>query len=129
MFSVTLLAIKGPPIVGENHMDGRLPSQQGTANNPQTRWRPNQRGAPVPDQHRQPISDLTPSPPRTPPWPPGDDKGAQFSQINCVPARSAYLHPALPNAQHFNLDAYAKDSNHNTDFNSHLLTDQETLTG
>jgi len=39
-----------------------------------------------------------------------------------------YLHAPLPNAQFFNLDAYAKDRKHDKDCISDLLTDEGTST-
>jgi len=38
-------------------------------------------------------------------------------------------HTALPCAKFFNLDASAQDSQHDTDFNPDMLTDEGTSTG
>jgi len=66
---------------------------------------------------------------RTPPMPPGDNEGAQGSQIDNLPPGNVYSHTALPSAQFFNLDAYAQDSQHDTDYNPDMLTDEGTSTG
>jgi hypothetical protein len=40
-----------------------------------------------------------------------------------------YSHPALPCAEYFNHDASAWNSQHDTDFDAHMLTDEGTHTG
>jgi len=113
----------------QNHMARCLPCQHCTAKNPQTRWRRRGTGAPPPSQRREPTPEPTPHLPGTPPAPTGNHYGAQRSQINILPPSSVYSHTSLPCAESFRLDAYAQDSQHNTDFNPDMLTDEETSTG
>jgi len=61
----------------QNQTNGNRPCQNGTAKNPQTLWRGKRMGAPPPSRHRHLIPEPTPSPPGTPPVPPGDNEGAQ----------------------------------------------------
>jgi len=80
-------------------------------------------GAPRPNRLRQLP------PPGMPPGPTGDNSGAQCSQIIHLPARYMYLHTDVPCAEYFTLDASAKYSQHNTDFDPDILTDKGTSTG
>jgi hypothetical protein len=60
-----------PAMLCENQTDGCLPCQNGTARNPQTRWRCKGVGAPQPDGLRLPTPELTRHALGTPPVPPG----------------------------------------------------------
>jgi len=80
-------------------MDGCLPRQNGTARNPRTCWGRNGTGAPLPDRRRQQTPGQMPTTPRMPPAPPHNNKGAEGSQIETVPARYAYFHAPVPNAR------------------------------
>jgi len=78
-----------PAMLRQNQMSGCLPCQNGTAKNPQTRWRRKGTGAPPPARRRVPTPEPTPHPPGTPPAPPtptGDSSGAQPSEIVNLPA-------------------------------------------
>jgi len=113
----------------ENHMDGCLPWQNGTAQNPQTRWWSKGTAAPPPERLRQPTPELRPHLARTPPVPPGDIAAAHVSEIKGVPPGYEYIHTPVPSAQFFNLVAYAKDRKCDNDFNPDLLTNKGTSTG
>jgi len=118
-----------PAMLWENQIDGFLLCQNGTAQNPQTRWRCEVTGAAYPERLRQPTSAPTPHPPEMPPVPPGNNEAAHVSEIGGVPPGYVYIHTPLPSAQFFNLDAYAKDRKRDKDFNPDLLTDKGTSTG
>jgi len=118
-----------PAKLWENQMDGCLPCQNGTAQNPQTCWRRKGMGAPPPEWLRQPTPEPTPQPPETAPVPPGNNEAAHLSEIDCVPPRHVYIYTPLPSVQFFNHDAYAKDCKCDKDFVPDLLTDEETSTG
>jgi len=110
-----------PAMVHENQMDGCLPCQNGTAKNPQTRWRCNGTGAPPPRQ--------APPRPTKPPSLPDDSERTQSSETEGVPPGYEYIHTPLPSARFFNLDPYAKDCMHDKDFIPDLLTDESPSTG
>jgi len=118
-----------PAMVYENQTDGCLPCQNGSAKNPRTRWRHRGTGAPPQVRPRQPIPELMPPPPRTPPAPSGDQNRAQSSKIPNLPAGFEYTHASLPGAQFFNHDTFAEDSEHDEDFIPDLRNDEETSTG
>jgi hypothetical protein len=109
-----------PAMVYKNHMAGCHPCQNGTAMNPQTRWRRKGTTAPRPE----PAAPLpgTPSPPGTPPAPPGDTEGNESYEIEGMPSRCVYMHSPLPNTQFFNHNGFAKDSKRNKDFIPDLLS-------
>jgi len=88
----------------QNHINGCLPFYNGTTKNPPTRCRWEGTGSPRPDRQREPTPELTPSPPETPPALPGDNDGAQSSQIDFLPPGYDYLHAPLPSTQFSNLD-------------------------
>jgi hypothetical protein len=64
-----------------------------------------------------------------PPGPLGDNKGAQGSEINCVPSGHEYSDTPRATRQFFSLDAYAKDSKYNKDMIPDWPTDEATSTG
>jgi hypothetical protein len=109
-----------PAMVYQNHTAGCLPCQNGTAKNPQTRWRRKGTAAPPPE----PAAPLPgrPSPPGTPPAPPGDTEGHESYEIEGMPSRCVYMHSPLPNTQFFNHNAFAKDSKRDKDFIPDLLS-------
>lgn len=78
-------------------------------------------GTPVP----KPVPPLA----YMPPVPPGDDEGAQSSEIHSVPPRYVYIHIHSPNAQFFNLDVHTKNCKYNKDLTPDLLTDTEVSIG
>ena len=86
-------------------------------------------GAPPQVRRKQLTPEQTPPPPGTPPAPPGDNHGAQSSQIANLPARYVYIPTILPSAQLFNQDASTKDSEHDEDFIPDLRTHEGTSTG
>jgi len=114
-----------PAMLYQNHMAGCLPCLNGTATNLQTHWRRKGTGAPPPDRHREP----TPSLPKMSPVPTGENSGAQHSLIVNLLAGYAYSHTYLPCAEFSTLDASAQDSQHDTDFDPDMLTDERTSTG
>jgi hypothetical protein len=97
-----------PAMIPQNQSDGCPPCQNGTARNPQTRWKHNGTDAPPPVRHRHRIRTLTPSPPSTPsppgtpslpgtpPVPPGSTQGAEISQTDNLPAANTDCHVSLP---------------------------------
>jgi len=118
-----------PAMVYENHSDGCLPCQNGTAKNPRTRCRPRCKAAPPLVWRKQPTPAVKPPPPRTPPAPSGDNNHAKCLKIQNRPAGYEYRHAPLPSTQFFNHDLYAKDSEHNEDFIPDLRNDERTSTG
>jgi len=124
-----------PAIIHQNHTDGCLPCQNGTARNPQTCWRRKGTGAQPPVRRRHLTADLTPSlpgtpsPPGTPPASPGPIPGSQRSQTDNLPAANADSRVSLPTTQLVHLDALAEDSILNEDFDPELLTDERTPCG
>jgi len=118
-----------PAMLWENQMNGCLPWQDGTAENPLTRWRRQGTGALPPERLRQPTREPTPHPPKTTPVPPGNNGATHVTEIEGVLPRYGYLHTPHPSAQSFNLDAYAKDRKRDKDFDPDLLTDEGTSTG
>jgi len=113
----------------EHQTDSCLPCQNGTAHNPQTSWGRKGMGGPPPKRLRQPTPKPNPHPPKAPPLPPSNNAAAHLSEIQGVPPGYVYIPTPLPSAQVFNLDAYAKDSKRDKDFNPDLLTDEGTSTG
>jgi len=118
----------------QNETDGCLPCQNGTAYCPGARWWRKGTGASSPDRRSQLTPELTPPVPAVPllpgmqPSPTGNDAGAQHSQIINLPARYMYSHATLPCAEFFTLDAYAQDSQQDTDCDPDMLTDEGTST-
>jgi len=118
-----------PAMLRENQMDGCLPWQYGTAQNPQSHWRRNGMGAPPTERLRQPTPQPPPHPPDTPLVPPGNNEAAHLSEIDGVPPGYVYIRTSLPSAQFFNHDAYAKDQKLDKQFDPDLLTAEGTSTG
>jgi len=117
----------------QNHTPGCLPCQNGTAKNPQTRWRCKGTDAPPPNQCRhqtaQPTAEPMPPLPGTPPTSTGNTFGSQRLEIVNLLARYAYSHTSVRCAESFTLDISAQDSEHNTDFDPDMLPDERTSTG
>jgi len=110
-----------PAMLCQNPMSGSHPRQDSTARNPQTRWRCEGTGAPPPVRRREPTPEPTPSPPSAPPTPTGNTFGAQPSEIVSLQAGYTYSHTALPCTESFHDH---EDSQHNTDFDPDMLTDE-----
>jgi len=104
----------------QNQMSGCLPCQNGTVQNPQTRWRLKRTGAPPPDRRRERTPKPTPPLPGTPPAPTGNTSGVQLSEIVNLPAGYKYLNTALPWTEFFD----DQDTEHHTDFDPDMLTDE-----
>ena len=113
----------------KDQMDGYLPCQNGTAQDPQIRWRRKGTVAPPPERLRQPTPEPTPHPPKMPVVPPGKNEAGHLSAIGGVPPGYVNIHTPLPHLQFCNLGAYAKDCKYDKDFNPDLLTDEGTSTG
>jgi len=103
-----------PAMVYNNHTTGCLPCQNGTAKNPQTRWRRKGTAAPPPEPAAPP--------PGTPPAPPGDAEGNESYEIEGMPSTCVYMHSPLLNTQFFNHNAFAKESKCDKDYNPDLLS-------
>jgi hypothetical protein len=121
-----------PAIFRQNHTAGCLPCHNGTRMNRETRWRHKGTGVPPPNQHR-PTPDPTPDPmsPQhcTPQASTSNTCGVQPLEIINLLAGYPYSHTSLPCVQSFALNASAQDSQDDTDFDTNLLTDEETATG
>jgi hypothetical protein len=82
---------------GSRQSNGRLPSMpNGTAKNPETRWRCKGKGAPPPR--------WVPPEPKSPPLPSDDDES---SETEGMPPAYVYIHTLLPNARFLPRIAYA----------------------
>ena len=110
-----------PAMLRQNQTSGCLPCQNGTAQNPQTRWTRKRTGAPPPARSRERIPEPTPPPAGTPPAPTGNTSGSQPAEIINLPAGYMYLHTALPWPEYFEDD---EDTEHDTDFDPDMLTDE-----
>jgi len=121
--------------VHQNHTDWFLPCNHVTAKHPQTCLRCKWTGAFQADRHRQSTPEPTTSLPRTPLLPgmlPGSSSpnaGPQRSQILNLSARYVYSHTSVPCTEYFSSEAYAQDSQHDTDFDPDILADEGTSTG
>jgi hypothetical protein len=109
-----------PAMLRHNQTSSLLPCQNGTAKNPQTRWRRKGTGPPPPTRRRVRTPEPTPPPPGTPPAPSGNTSGAQLSDIVNLPARYTYSHTALSWVEFFEDD---EDTELATDFDPDMLTD------
>jgi len=118
-----------PAMLRQNLMARSLPCQNGTAKNVQIRLGRKGAGGPPPARRRLPSPGLMPSLPETPPGPTGNNSTAQRSAIINWPAGYAYSHPSLPSADFLTSYGSAQDSQHDTDFDSDMLTDEGTSTG
>jgi hypothetical protein len=67
--------------------------------------------------------------PETPLRPSGKCSEAQYTNTVNVPAGYEYSHTALPSGECFTGDDSAQNSQHNTDFDQNMLTDEGTSTG
>jgi hypothetical protein len=112
-------------MVYKNHTAGCLPWQSGTAMNPQTRWSWRGTAGPLPEAAARLPG--WPTPPGTPPAPPGDAEGDESYEIEGMPSSSVYMHSPLPKTEFFNHNAFAKDSNHNKDFIPDLLSTESAV--
>jgi len=111
-----------PAMLRQNHTSSCLPYQHGTAKHPQICCRCKGTDASPPDERAQ----LTPHP--TPPTLICNNSGAQRSRFVNLPPGYRYSHTALRCAEFFNFDPSAQDSQHDTDFDPDMLTDEETST-
>jgi hypothetical protein len=112
---------RNPAMLLQNQTSNCLPCQIGTARNPQTCWTRKGTGAPPPARCRVRIPEPTPPPPGTPPAPTGNSSGPQPAEIINLPAGYTYSHTALPCAEYFEDD---EDTEHDTDFDPDMLTDE-----
>jgi hypothetical protein len=110
-----------PAILRQNQTSGCLPCQNGTAKNPQTRWRRKGTGAPPSARRRERTPEPTPPVPGMPPAPTGNTSGAQPSEIINMPAGYTYSHTARFCAECFDYD---EETEHDTDFDPDMLTDE-----
>ena len=97
-----------PAMVYKNQPDGCLPCQNGTAKNPQTRWRRKQTAAPSPEPAAPPPGRAPP--PGTSRVPHGDSDAHESYEIEGMPSLCVYIDSSLPNTPFFNHNAYAKVS-------------------
>jgi hypothetical protein len=109
-------------MLGQNQMDCYLPCELGSAIDLETRWRckgtdkslPNRRReqTPQPSTALTPVATAEPIPflPGTPPAPPGNNAGADCSQLVDVPPRYPYVYKAGHCAESLTLDASDQDS-------------------
>jgi hypothetical protein len=125
----------------QNHTPGSLPFHNSTANYLQIGWRYNRTGAPPPNRRRQPTlkPTLEPSPEPTPetapalpgtlPAPTGNTAGAQHLKIMNLLSGDAYWDNSLACAKMFTLDTSAQDSEHDTNLDPVMLSEEGTSTG
>jgi hypothetical protein len=122
-----------PAMRRQNQTPGCLRCQNGTAKNPQTRWRRKGTAAPPPNRRRQqnpePTPEPTPALPGTPFASTGNISGDQRLEIINLPAGYTYSHTSLPCAESCTLDASAQESEHDTDFDPDMLPEEGTSTG
>ena len=128
-------------MLSQHQTPGCLPCQSGTALNQQRRWRLQGTGAPPLNRRRQQNPDSTPPPTPDPTphlTPPlhgtplassGSTSRDQRLEIINLPASYMYSHTSLPCAESFTLDASAQESEHDTDFDPAMLSDERTSTG
>jgi len=109
-----------PALLRQNQTSGSLPCQNGTAKTPQTRWRRKGTGTPPPDRRREQTPEPTLPLPGTPPAPTANTSEVQPSQIVNLPTGYTYSHSALPCAESFD----AEETEHDTDFDPDMLTDE-----
>ena len=76
-----------------------------------------------------PLLTLPPPLPETQPAVTANNSRDQHSQIVNLPVGYAHSHTSFPCAEFFTLDESAQDSQHNTDFDPDMLTDEGTSTG
>jgi len=119
-YKVKAATERDPAMIYQNHIDGCLPCQNGTAQNPQTCWRRNTTCAP-PAEPAAPLPG-TPPLPAMPPAPPGDTEGNESYEIEGMPSSWVYIHCPHSNTQFFNHNAYAKNCKLNTDYIPDLLS-------
>jgi hypothetical protein len=105
------------------------PCQNGTAKNLKTYWRPKETSAPPPNQHRQSTPEPKPPPPGIPRTQIINNSGTQHSQIINLLSGYMYSHPSVPSGDYVTVDVSAQDSQHNTYFDSHRVTDDAISTG
>jgi len=87
------------PMRRHNQTSGCLPCRNGTAMNPQTRWRRKGPGAPPPARRRVRTPEPTEPPPSTPPTTTGNTSGSQPSEIVNLPPGYTHSHTDLPRAE------------------------------
>jgi hypothetical protein len=105
-------------MVYRNHTAGCLPCQNGTAKNPQTRWRHTGTDAP-PRDLVSPLPGM-PSAPGSPPSPLGEYERYQHFEIEGILSRCVYMHSSLPNTECLNHIAFAQHCRCDKDFISDL---------
>jgi hypothetical protein len=110
-----------PAMLLQNQTSGCLPCQNGTAKNPQTRWRYKATGAPPPARCRKWISEPTAPAASTPPAPTGNTSGTQPAEIVNFPAGYWYSDIALPCVESFEDDEATKYA---TEFDPDMRTDE-----
>jgi hypothetical protein len=110
-----------PVMLHQNHMSGCLPSQNASPNNPQTHWRRQRTGEPPPDRRGEWTPESTPPLFSTLPSPTSHTDRAQHSEIVNLPVGYTFSHTVFPCAALFNDD---EDTQHETDFDPAMLTDQ-----
>jgi hypothetical protein len=103
-----------------------LPSQYGAVQNLLHRLRCKETDTPSPYQPTQQTPEPTPPLPSTTPIPAGNNSRAQSSQNVNLPAIYTYLPIAVPCEQ---LSDHDEDSQHDTDCDRDMLTDNTTYTG
>ena len=109
-----------PAMLRPNRTSGCRPCQNGTAKNPQTRWRRKGSGLPPPDRRKERTPEPTPPLPGTPPAPTGNTCEVLPSEIVNLPAGYTYSHTALPCAEFLD----DEETKHDTDFDPDMLTDE-----
>jgi len=115
-------------MLGQNQRNRNLLCKVSTARNPRTHRRRKWQGAPPAGQHRHPTPEPTPSLPGMQPEPPGH---SEASYVHNRPF-ATWIWVCTCSSAHrsiFNLDSFSQDCQNDTDYNSHMLTDEWTFTG
>jgi len=117
----------------QNHTLGCHQCQNATPKNLQTHWRHTLTGAPLPNQPRYqtPEPTLNPKPPLPgmPPTSTANMSRHQCPEIANLPVRYAYSDTSLPSADLSTLETSDQDSEHDMDYDPHMLPDEATSTG
>jgi len=111
---VKVVIHRHPATVYKYQMASCLPCQNGTAKNPQIRWRCQGTGALPPEPVAHPLG--------IPSAPPGGTDGDESYETEGMLSMCVYIHSPLPNSDFVNYNAYAKGSEYGKHFIPDLLS-------
>jgi len=113
----------------QHHIAGFLACQNGTAKNWQTCRTRMGTGTPPPNRSKQLTPELTSPLPGMPPTQTSNHSRAECSEIVNLPAGYVYSYTTPHCTEFFSSEAYAQDSQQDTDFIPDMLTDEGTSIG